>query len=77
MYEKDEEYIKTDMLKDTYDVLLKAHHERKLSKPYSPLSTRQLANPENDETQVQSLTGTSRTEKRQTMKNRPDEKNLK
>ena len=75
MYEKDEEYIKTDMLKDTYDVLIKAHHERKLLRPYSPLNARQSKNDQDDDTQVQSLTGTSRTERRPSLeKKRPDEK---
>lgn len=74
MYEKDEEYVKTDMLKDTYDILLKAKRERQLLKPYSPLSARQTTNAQNDDTQVQSLTGTSRIEKRPSIKNQSDEK---
>ncbi len=72
LYEKDEEYIKTDFLKDTYDILIKAHHERRLSSPYSPLDTRQSTNKQEDDTHVQSLTGTSQTEKRPSIKKRLD-----
>ncbi len=76
MYEKDEEYIRTDMLKDTYDIMLKAHRERKLLRPYSPLDTRQSADKQDDDTHVQSLTGTSNTEKRPSIKKRdPDNQN--
>ena len=64
MYEKDEEYIKTDMLRDTYDIMIKAHHEKKLGRPYSPLEKKQLIEQQQDDTNVQSLTGTSSTEKR-------------
>lgn len=75
MYEKDEEYLKTDQLKDTYDILIKDHHERKLLRPYSPLNNRQSANDKNDDTQVQSLTGTSRMEKRPSLeRKRSDDK---
>lgn len=66
LYEKDEEYIKTDMLRDTYDIAFKAHRERKLLSPYSPLGRQQSAKEQNDDTQVQSLTGTNPREKRAT-----------
>jgi hypothetical protein len=52
------------MLRDTYDVMIKSYQERKLSRPYSPLDTRQLPNKQQDDTHVKSLTGTSNTEKR-------------
>ncbi|CAF0734572.1 unnamed protein product [Rotaria sp. Silwood1] len=70
LYEKDEEYIKKDLLKDTYDVMLKAHRERKLLRPYSPLSRRESSVKQDDDTNVQSLTGTSNMEKRPSIKNR-------
>ncbi|UJR33810.1 hypothetical protein I4U23_021234 [Adineta vaga] len=76
LYEKDEEYIKTDMLRDHYDILLKAHRERKLLQPYSPLdksrSTEQEANV--NHTDIQSLTGTSEMEKRPPIKKENDER---
>ncbi len=65
--------MKTDFLRDTYDVLLKAHRERKLLRPYSPLDSRQSTNKQEDDTHVQSLTGTSQTEKRPPVKKRPDD----
>jgi hypothetical protein len=75
LYEKDEEYIKTDMLRDTYDVMIKAQRERKLLRPYSPLDARQTApKKEEDDTHVQSLTGTSTTEKRPPIKKRNEER---
>jgi hypothetical protein len=61
------------MLRDTYDVMIKAHHERKLSRPYSPLNARQLINKQEDDTHVQSLTGTSNMEKRPSVKKRDQE----
>jgi len=61
------------MLKDTYDVMIKAYQERKLSRPYSPLDTRQLANKQEDDTHVKSLTGTSNTEKRLSINKRNQE----
>ncbi|CAF5186204.1 unnamed protein product, partial [Rotaria magnacalcarata] len=68
LYEKDEEYIKLDMLKDTYDVMLKVHRERKLLRPYSPLAKQESPFKQDDGTNVQSLTGTSNAEKRPSMK---------
>ncbi|CAM4809949.1 unnamed protein product [Rotaria magnacalcarata] len=68
LYEKDEEYIKLDMLKDTYDVMLKVHRERKLLRPYSPLAKQESPFKQDDGTNVQSLTGTSNEEKRPSMK---------
>lgn len=62
------------MLRDTYDIMLKAHHERKLLRPYSPLDTRQSTNQRDDDTHVQSLTGTSATEKRPSIKKRTEDK---
>jgi hypothetical protein len=61
------------MLRDTYDVLIKAHRERKLLRPYSPLDNRQVSNQQDDHTDVQSLTGTSNTEKRTPIKKRDKE----
>ena len=72
LYEKDEEYIKTDLLRDTYDVALKGYKERKLLRPYSPLSRQQSSTEQEDESQVQSLTGTNPLEKRAT-RIKPDE----
>jgi hypothetical protein len=62
------------MLRDTYDVMIKAYHERKLSRPYSPLDRRQLANKQDDDTHVKSLTGTSNTEKRPPIKKQDQER---
>lgn len=61
------------MLRDTYDIMIKSHTERKLARPYSPLDRRQLTSKEYDDTHVKSLTGTSSAEKRQTIKTQ-DEK---
>jgi hypothetical protein len=61
------------MLRDTYDIMLKAYKERKLERPYSPLDNRRLANAKNDDTHVRSLTGTSNTEKRSPIKKRDQE----
>jgi hypothetical protein len=61
------------MLRDTYDIMIKAHRERKLSSPYSPLDNRQLANKKDDDTHVKSLTGTSNMEKRPLIKKRDQE----
>ncbi|CAF0881601.1 unnamed protein product [Adineta steineri] len=72
LYEKDEEYVKTDMLRDTYDIMLKAHRERKLLRPYSPLDARQTNQERDDESNVQSLTGTSNMEKRPPVKKEND-----
>jgi hypothetical protein len=62
------------MLRDTYEIMLKAHRERKLLRPHSPLDIRQSDNKQDDDTHVQSLTGTSNTEKRTSMKNRDEER---
>ena len=73
LYEKDEEYMKTDMLNDTYEVLLKARREQKLIRSTSPLDIdRSGRERPNDESQVQSLTGTGSMEKRTSMTNRRD-----
>jgi hypothetical protein len=61
------------MLRDTYDIMIKAHYERKLLRPYSPLDTRQSTNKQ-DDTHVQSLTGTSQTEKRPSVQKQTDHK---
>lgn len=68
MYEKDEEYIRKDFLKDTYNVMLEAHRERKLLRPYSPLAKQASPFKQDEDTDVQSLTGTSNMEKRPSMK---------
>ncbi len=42
------------MLRDTYDVMIKAQRERKLLRPYSPLDARQTApKKEEDDTHLQ------------------------
>lgn len=61
------------MLRDTYDVMIKAHRERKLLRPYSPLNARQSTQNQEDDTHVQSLTGTSNMEKRPSTRKRNEE----
>ncbi|CAF4344167.1 unnamed protein product, partial [Adineta steineri] len=54
------------------DIMLKAHRERKLLRPYSPLDARQTNQERDDESNVQSLTGTSNMEKRPPVKKEND-----
>lgn len=57
--------------------MLKAHRERKLLRPYSPLDRRESNSQQDDGNDVQSLTGTSNMEKRPSTKKRdePDKTN--
>lgn len=48
--------------------MLEAHRERKLLRPYSPLAKQASPFKQDEDTDVQSLTGTSNMEKRPSMK---------
>lgn len=74
LYEKDEEYIRTDMMKDVLNIEAKARQERKLLRPYSPLSRQQATNEDDENGQVRSLTGTGVAEKRPSLNKRSQEK---
>lgn len=64
LYEKDEGYIRTELLEDANKEFLQRNQAKKTLFNRSPLFVKSGSDQSDDESQVQSLTGTSAQEKR-------------